>query len=82
MSEAENKWREWDRNKNDSEDYPLSCSLNSREAYKAALRREIEKEKQVLWAPHYSSYDLKAIQTLDKVLKLLDTVEPVVEPKP
>lgn len=68
MSEAEKKWRKWD------EVNPVFGSL-SREAYKAALRREIK--KRVPKKPNtFDEYVFGTRAAMKTILELLDTVEP------
>lgn len=71
MSEAEKKWEEFDDNNRYHIDFPKTkpeVSRDSREAYKAALRREIEKRNQ--------DNDYLHQWTTSEILELLDTVEP------
>ena len=80
MSEAEKKWDIFDKQNG----YPFK-SKQSREAYKAALRREIEKRieqaKKIIdetpsgW-PSVKLAAQTALKILTEQLELLDTVEP------
>ena len=72
MSEAEKKWREWDAYLHSLwlKGLPTTDTYKKpREAYKAALRAEIEKQNkdkefpQMLW-------------TISEILNLIDTVTP------
>ena len=76
MSKAEKKWRKWD------EVNPVFGSL-SREAYKAALRREIEKQidfyNAMAKAAETKSEYIEALRIIDGLgitIEILDTVEP------
>lgn len=85
MSEAEKKWEEWDNEFTSLEGpTPAKCYKYSREAYKSALRREIEKERneleQIKLSKEVKYADLGVLDGKMKecnlFLKLLETVEP------
>lgn len=70
--EAEKLWDIFDKENG----YPFK-SKRSREAYKSQLKKSIEEEITKIRSDKYhSSYDLKAIQTLEKTLELIDQVKP------
>ncbi len=84
--EAEKLWEEWDVRFAQTIlgpiDVPVDDTIrtgcvNAREAYKSQLKKLIEGEiAKIRSDKHHSSYDLKAIQTLEKVLLLTEEVKP------
>ena len=73
MSEAEKKWKAFD---NQFGWLAQDSSFKSREAYKAALRREIEKYFNNAIKEPSHQYNGGLIDAYKTVLELLDTVEP------
>lgn len=73
MTDAENKWEEWDGNNTVGIDWQgAMCSMaKSREAYKQALREAIEKEdKNDGMYTHYKQWNSF------EIIKLLNSVTP------
>lgn len=73
--EAEKNWAIYDRLAGIEDSNPSSISYASREAYKAALRREIE--KRIPESPDtFDEYVIGTRAAMKTILELLDTVEP------
>lgn len=68
--EAEKNWAIYDRLAGIEDSNPSSISYASREAYKAALRAEIEEMKKYRWVGH------EFVFAMNEVLERLDIVTP------